>query len=119
MHDKETPPEDKEKWNLDRERDADALKDYVRVERVIGRQKDDDGETEYLVKCMLSILFSIAITEVIQGEVFIMILARGKRVSLSVILARMRSIAILTARLRYLIRTRPNQTNIPGDASSR
>ncbi|KAL6717952.1 ATP-dependent DNA helicase Hrp3 [Lecanora helva] len=50
MHDKDTPPEEKEKWSLDRERDTDALKDYVRVERVIGKQKDDEGETEYLVK---------------------------------------------------------------------
>ena len=57
MHDKDTPPEEKEKWNLDRERDIDALKDYVRVERVIGKQKDEDDETEYLVKCTLSILF--------------------------------------------------------------
>ena len=53
-YDKDTLPEDKEKWNLDRERDADALKDYVRVERVIAKKKDEDGETEYLVKCMLS-----------------------------------------------------------------
>ena len=52
MHDRDTPPEEKEKWILDRERDADALKDYVRVERVIGKQKDEEGETEYLVKCI-------------------------------------------------------------------
>jgi len=55
-HDKDTPPEEKEKWNLDRERDADALKDYVRVERVIGKQKDEEDETEYLVKCMWRIV---------------------------------------------------------------
>ena len=53
MHDKDTPPEDKEKWNLDRERDIDALKDYVRIERVIGQRSDEDGEIEYLVKCTL------------------------------------------------------------------
>ena len=57
MHDKDTPPEEKEKWNLDRERDIDALKDYIRVERVIGKQKDEEGETEYLVKCTLSAAF--------------------------------------------------------------
>ena len=50
-HDEDIPPEEKEKWNLDRERDADALNDYVKVERVIGMQEDDEGETEYLVKC--------------------------------------------------------------------
>lgn len=51
-HDSGIPPEEKEKWSLDRERDADALNDYVKVERVIGQQLDEDGETEYLVKCM-------------------------------------------------------------------
>lgn len=50
-HDKDIPPEEREKWNLDRERDADALNDYVKVERVIGMQEDDEGEAEYLVKC--------------------------------------------------------------------
>ena len=50
-HDDDIPPEEKEKWNLDRERDSDALNDYVKVERVIGMQEDDEGETEYLVKC--------------------------------------------------------------------
>jgi chromodomain-helicase-DNA-binding protein 1 len=51
-YDSGIPPEEKEKWSLDRERDADALNDYVKVERVIGQQLDEDGETEYLVKCM-------------------------------------------------------------------
>ncbi len=51
MQDKDIPPEEREKWNLDRERDADALNDYVKVERVIAAQEDDDGQTEYLVKC--------------------------------------------------------------------
>lgn len=51
--DEDIPPEEKEKWNLDRERDADALEDYVKVDRVIGKRKDDEGDIEYLVKCML------------------------------------------------------------------
>jgi chromodomain-helicase-DNA-binding protein 1 len=55
-HDEDIPPEEKEKWNLDRERDADALNDYVKVERVIGMQEDDEGETEYLVKCEFTLL---------------------------------------------------------------
>lgn len=50
-YDSGIPPEEKEKWSLDRERDADALNDYVKVERVIGQQLDEDGDTEYLVKC--------------------------------------------------------------------
>ena len=45
------PPEEKERWNLDRERDADALKDYTKVERVIGTKEDEEGDTLYLVKC--------------------------------------------------------------------
>ena len=51
-HDSGIPPEEKEKWSLDRERDADALDDYVKVERVIGKQLNEDGEVEYFVKCM-------------------------------------------------------------------
>ncbi|KAH8425857.1 chromatin-remodeling ATPase CHD1 [Aspergillus melleus] len=43
------PPEDREKWNLDRERDVDAIEDYKQVERVIG-MRDGDEETEYFVK---------------------------------------------------------------------
>jgi len=43
------PPEEKEKWNLDRERDADALLDYMQVERVIDTREGEDG-TEYYVK---------------------------------------------------------------------
>ncbi|KAF9892559.1 hypothetical protein FE257_001668 [Aspergillus nanangensis] len=42
-------PEDREKWNLDRERDVEAIEDYKHVERVIARREGDDG-TEYLVK---------------------------------------------------------------------
>lgn len=52
-HEKDIPLEEREKWSLDRERDADALKDYTKVERVIGDQKNDDGDIEYLVKCKL------------------------------------------------------------------
>jgi chromodomain-helicase-DNA-binding protein 1 len=43
------PPEEKEKWMLDRERDADALLDYTKVERVIGVRDGDEG-TEYFIK---------------------------------------------------------------------
>lgn len=49
-HSDAVPPEEKEKWILDREREADALVDYVKVERVINMQ-DDGGDTEYYVKC--------------------------------------------------------------------
>ncbi|PQE11138.1 hypothetical protein CJF31_00000900 [Rutstroemia sp. NJR-2017a BVV2] len=45
----EIPPEEKEKWMLDRERDADALEDYTKVERVIGSREGED-ETEYFIK---------------------------------------------------------------------
>ena len=49
--DDDVPPEEFEKWNLDRERDADALEDYKKVERVIGMQEDEDANIEYLIKC--------------------------------------------------------------------
>ena len=49
-HDPDVPPEEKEKWSLDRERDADALSDFVKAERVIGMRDSDEGETEYFVK---------------------------------------------------------------------
>lgn len=48
--DNDIPLEDREKYNLDRERDADALSDYTKVERIIGMQENAEGETEYLVK---------------------------------------------------------------------
>ena len=51
-HEKDIPPEEKEQWNLDRERDLDALRDYVRVERIISMKEGEDGDTEYYVKCM-------------------------------------------------------------------
>lgn len=47
--DEDVPPEDREKWNLDRERDVDAIEDYKEVERVIG-VRDGDESPEYLVK---------------------------------------------------------------------
>lgn len=47
--DPEVQPEEREKWNLDREREADALVDYMQVERVIDKRQGDDG-TEYYVK---------------------------------------------------------------------
>ncbi|KAI1004372.1 Chromo domain-containing protein 1 [Podosphaera aphanis] len=43
------PPEEREKWMLDRERDSDALLDYVKVDRVIG-SRHGESETEYFVK---------------------------------------------------------------------
>lgn len=46
------PLEEQEKWHLDRERDADALKDYTKVERVIDK-KNEEGDILYLVKCKL------------------------------------------------------------------
>lgn len=50
MHESDVPPEGKEKWSLDRERDADAMNDYMKIERVIG-SRDGDEDTEYYVKC--------------------------------------------------------------------
>lgn len=49
QHDPDAAPEDREKWNLDRERDVEAIEDYKHVERVIGVQEGEEG-TEYLVK---------------------------------------------------------------------
>ena len=49
----DVPLEEKEKWNLDRERDLDALNDYIQIERVIGNRLGLDGNTEYYVKCKL------------------------------------------------------------------
>ena len=43
------PPEDKEKWILDREQYLDSLNDYVKVERVIGVQEGQEG-MEYRIK---------------------------------------------------------------------
>ncbi|PGH20775.1 hypothetical protein AJ80_03402 [Polytolypa hystricis UAMH7299] len=49
MRDPEVVPEDREKWNLDRERDVDAVEDYKNVERVIG-SREFNSDTEYYVK---------------------------------------------------------------------
>ena len=53
-HETDVPLEEQEKWNLDRERDADALKDYTKVERVIGKDEDEEGDVVYYVKCKKS-----------------------------------------------------------------
>lgn len=47
--DPDVPPEEKEKWMLDRERESDAQLDYTKVDRVIG-VRDGEEETEYYVK---------------------------------------------------------------------
>ncbi|KAG9248016.1 chromodomain helicase-like protein [Calycina marina] len=44
------PPEEKEKWMMDRERETDALLEHTKVERIIGKRRNDDGDTEYFVK---------------------------------------------------------------------
>jgi chromodomain-helicase-DNA-binding protein 1 len=48
-NDPDVPPEEKEKWNLDRERDIEAIDDYKKVERIIARRAGEDGP-EYFVK---------------------------------------------------------------------
>lgn len=50
QNDPDIPPEEKEKWSLDRERDKEALNDYRKVERVIGSSPDEDGKMQYFVK---------------------------------------------------------------------
>lgn len=79
LHESDVPPEEKEKWSLDRERDADAINDYMKVERVIGSREGEE-DTEYFVKCMQAkapILCSWL--TIIQGRVCITTLALGKR----------------------------------------
>ncbi|KAK0659845.1 Chromodomain helicase hrp3 [Lasiodiplodia hormozganensis] len=49
MGDPEVPSEEKEKWNLDREKVEDLHEDSRHVERVIASQEGEE-ETEYLVK---------------------------------------------------------------------
>ncbi|KAK7531920.1 P-loop containing nucleoside triphosphate hydrolase protein [Phyllosticta citricarpa] len=49
MGDPDVPSEEKEKWNLDREKVEDLYESSRHVERVIGAQ-DGEEETEYLVK---------------------------------------------------------------------
>uniref|UniRef100_A0A093VCX1 Chromodomain helicase hrp3 n=1 Tax=Talaromyces marneffei PM1 TaxID=1077442 RepID=A0A093VCX1_TALMA len=48
-NDPDVAPEEKEKWNLDRERDIESLEDYKKVDRIIGHRDTLDG-TEYFVK---------------------------------------------------------------------
>ncbi|KAJ4295859.1 ATP-dependent DNA helicase Hrp3 [Collariella sp. IMI 366227] len=43
-------PEQREQWLLDREREADALEDYTKVERVVTSRDDGENGLEYLVK---------------------------------------------------------------------
>ena len=50
--DSDIPPEEKEKYILDREQEAEALLEHTKVERVIGVDQDEDGSTTYYVKCM-------------------------------------------------------------------
>lgn len=49
QHAYDVTPEEREKWNLDRERDIDALEEHKKVERVIGSRDGDEG-LEYLIK---------------------------------------------------------------------
>lgn len=48
-----TTREDMEAMDLDRERERDAIAEYVIVERVIGHQ-DMDGVQQYMIKCLWS-----------------------------------------------------------------
>ncbi|KAF2842224.1 chromodomain helicase-like protein [Patellaria atrata CBS 101060] len=48
-HSPEVPPEEKEKWILDRETIADSVLENQQIERVIGTRDGDEG-TEYYVK---------------------------------------------------------------------
>ncbi|KAI1432594.1 SNF2 family N-terminal domain-containing protein [Xylaria sp. CBS 124048] len=43
------PPEVREQYMLDKERDQDALEDYTKVERVVAQRSGDDGR-EYFIK---------------------------------------------------------------------
>lgn len=47
--------EEKEQWALDREAQAGALEENMKVHRVVGQRDDQDG-TEYLVKCKSTIV---------------------------------------------------------------
>lgn len=48
-HEDDVAPEEREKWNLDRETELDTLNEHMKVERVIGAREGDE-ETEYFVK---------------------------------------------------------------------
>ncbi|KAI1337451.1 P-loop containing nucleoside triphosphate hydrolase protein [Xylariaceae sp. FL0016] len=45
----EIPPETREQYMLDKERDQDALEDYTKVERVVAQRNGDEG-LEYFIK---------------------------------------------------------------------
>ncbi|KAF2972292.1 hypothetical protein GQX73_g1300 [Xylaria multiplex] len=45
----EIPPEIREQYMLDKERDQDALEDYTKVERVVAQRSGDEGR-EYFIK---------------------------------------------------------------------
>ncbi|GAW12214.1 hypothetical protein ANO14919_015750 [Xylariales sp. No.14919] len=45
----EIPPETREQYMLDKERDQDALEDYTKVERVVAQRNGDEGR-EYFIK---------------------------------------------------------------------
>ena len=79
MHDEDIPPEEKEKWSLDRERDADALIDHMKVERVISTREGENGDTEYFVKCMSGPVCAPAFTNTSQGRVSITSLVLGNK----------------------------------------
>ncbi|TKX23892.1 SNF2 family N-terminal domain-containing protein 7 [Elsinoe australis] len=50
LGDPDVAPEEREKWNLERETYLDALEDYIKVERVIGARDGEEEDTEYYVK---------------------------------------------------------------------
>ena len=50
-HGKDVPLEEKEQWLLDREAVTDAQSEHTKIERVIGLDEDEAGETQYFIKC--------------------------------------------------------------------
>lgn len=79
LHESDVPPEEKEKWSLDRERDADAINDYMKVERVIGSREGEE-DTEYFVKCrQADAPTRCSQLTTMQGKDCITTLAPGKR----------------------------------------
>lgn len=51
-HGDDVPLEEKEQWLLDREAVTDAQNEHTKIERVIGVEEDETGETSYFIKCM-------------------------------------------------------------------
>ena len=51
----DVPLEEKEQWLLDREAVTDAQNEHTKIERVIGVEEDESGETQYFIKCMRSL----------------------------------------------------------------